>query len=413
MMKKLIPLALYLTLLIFSACKKSPTDPHSGDPLLQEAVRTTIDSLWNAYLDENDLQTGGLLLYANHAGRSYQCKSNLPENVSANSMFRAASITKTFTASAIMLLQQDMLLDIDDFISDTMPGRSEPYVLNNANFNIPFKNQITIRMLLEHRAGVYDHTNYDIPDSVSAPYAGQNWFGYILESDPMHAFNIEEIISVLAGHQLYSGEPGAAYSYSNTGYMLLGEIIERVSGQSYEQFVHSHLLLPNSLESTSFPLDVSHTMPSNSIPGYVYLESNAIPADVYNMSMEFGQGNLVTNAQDLLSWLLRWQTGAAGLPQSVVDQMRHSQYPDQEYGLGTSYSPGFGYGHTGAIAGYISLMFYDPITEYGFVLLCNVWNLRDWDTIDLEAYKLFDIAAKAKTMITAEQPERDRPVFHR
>ena len=81
--------------------------------------------------------------------------------------------------------------------------------------------------------------------------------------------------------------------------------------------------------------------------------------------------------------------------------------------MGTSYSPGFGYGHTGAIAGYISLMFYDPITEYGFVLLCNVWNLRDWDTIDLEAYKLFDIAAKAKTMITAEQPERDRPVFHR
>ncbi len=90
--------------------------------------------------------------------------------------FRAASTTKTFTAAAIMLLDQRGQLRIDDVLTAAMPGGGgKPYLPDTAGFAIPYRSQITIRQLLEHRAGVFDVANTDIPASAHAPYAGKRY----------------------------------------------------------------------------------------------------------------------------------------------------------------------------------------------------------------------------------------------
>jgi len=396
----LIPLVSLI--LLCAACSKSTENP-SDSQILEQQVQAMVDSIWQDYADENGLDLAGVLFHAQHGDERYFCMSNMPSSTSHLSLFRAASVTKTFTASAIMLLQQRGELDIDDLITADIPDQNEPYLPDNDDFAIPFKDQITIRDLLEHRAGVFDPTNFDIPDSIDADYAGTNWLGYMLEQDEAHFFSIDEVISVLATHQLYHHEPGAEYSYSNTGYMLLGKIIERISGTDYEGFIRNEFILPNALGSISFPLDPAHTLPEPYIPCNVYVDSNAESADIYNMSYEVAQGNLVTNSEDLLDWVLKWQKGTAGLPSSVIEQMRYSSYPDQDYGMGTSFYPGFGYGHTGALAGYLTLMFYDPATDFGFVLLCNAWDMTDLESFNNLAYEIFDIAAEAKTLITSEK----------
>lgn len=105
------------------------------------------------------------------------------DSITADAHFRAASTTKTFTAAAIMLLDQRGLLHIDDLITATMPGRTEPYLPDTPDFAIPYKNQITIRQLLSHRAGVFDVTNQAIPAGSNALYAGSIYHNWREEQD--------------------------------------------------------------------------------------------------------------------------------------------------------------------------------------------------------------------------------------
>jgi D-alanyl-D-alanine carboxypeptidase len=385
---------------ILTACGDSSTKPPTDLELLSQKTEALVDSMWQEYLAASDLDQGGVLYHAQYGDNSIFATSNLAGDITSQSFFRAASITKTFTATAIMLLDERGELNIDDPICAQMPAKNGSYIPQTEDYNLPFKDQISIRMLLEHRAGVFDLTNFNIPTDASAPYAGQNWLNYVLSSQPHHFFSIDEVMAVISEHQLYQNEPGVEYSYSNTGYMLLGKIIERISEMDYESFVLQNILMPSGLNNISFPLNTAHILPEPSIPANVLYESNWIDTSEYNMSIEIAQGNLVTNSQSLLSWLMKWQRGESVLPLDTVAQMRISLYPDQSYGIGTSYSEGFGYGHTGAIAGYLTLMFYDPETDFGFVLLNNVWNMNDEEAFDEQVYTLFDIAAKAKQLIT-------------
>jgi D-alanyl-D-alanine carboxypeptidase len=86
-----------------------------------------------------------------------------------NIQFGAASSTKSFTAAGILKLHQQGKLNIDDLITANIPGTNQPYIPNTSGYAIPNKNRITIRLLLQHRAGVFDVTNDEIPDTTNAP----------------------------------------------------------------------------------------------------------------------------------------------------------------------------------------------------------------------------------------------------
>jgi len=299
-----------------------------------------------------------------------------------------------------MLLAKRHELNLNDCLTDTIPGTSDTYLPDNQSYNIPFKNQISIRQLLEHRAGVFDLTNFPVPDTCMAMYAGHNYLEFVESIFPSHNFTLDEIFGVIARYHLCDFSPDSAFHYSNTGYMLLGKIIERVSGQSYSDFINGQILTPNQLTQTSFPLSTVSILPDPYIPAKVQSGFDLITIRKQNMSYEFAQGNCVTTAGNLVSWLKKWQGGHAGLPFSVVQQMRNGSGQNEDYGFGTSFVPGMGYGHTGAIAGYLSFMFYDPEADFTMLLICNLWNMKTQDSFYEQVSKLSEIYVNAKQICT-------------
>ncbi|WP_146256199.1 serine hydrolase domain-containing protein [Aestuariivirga litoralis] len=326
------------------------------------------------------------------------------EGVTAKSHFRGASTTKTFTAAAIMLLDQRGLLKIDDVLTATMPGKSEPYLPDTPAFAIPHKADITIRQLLSHRAGVFDLANQDIPADKPVPYAGKRYVDWAVEQDAQHSFTKPELIGVVAETQVSNAAPGAGYGYSDTHYTLLGEIVERVSGLPLDQFKRTELLTPNGLDDTQFIID-GHTskLPPPAIGAFSLEQGKAIPMDDYNYSYDPGSGNVFTTPADLVRWIRLLVRGEAGVSKPQVARMTEV-LPDSHYGLGLSTKSAgtydLGYGHNGGTPGFLTDLAYNPANDMGYVL---VSSLIDFDDLRGQLGWMDEVAAEALQQIAKGQ----------
>lgn len=322
------------------------------------------------------------------------------DGVTAVSHFRGASTTKTFTAAAIMLLDQRGLLKIDDVLTATMPGKSEPYLPDTAGFAVPNKDRITIRQLLGHRAGVFDLANQEIPADKPVPYAGKRYVDWQVEQDAHHSFTKPELIGVLATTKVVNGEPGAAYHYSDTHYTILGEIVERVSGMPLDQFKATELLKPNGLADTHFVIDGHEsTLPPPAIGGFALEQGKAVAADDYNYSYDPGSGNVFTTPADLSHWIRLLVRGEAGVSKEQLARMCEVA-ADSHYGLGisrkSSGSFDLGFGHNGGAPGFLTDLAYNPDNDMGYVL---VSSLIDFDDLGNQLAWLDEIAAAALQLI--------------
>ena len=207
-----------------------------------------------------------------------------------------------------------------------------------------------------------------------------NYIHYVLLQDPEHTFTADEMAGVISENQLSYFEPGTGYHYSDTGYSLLFKIIERVSGESYSDFVTRNILEMNKLESSLLPyLGTDQTMPEPFVPGYLYDQGQSEPFEAENMSYQIGNGNLVGTLHDLSTFAKLLFTGRAGLDMKYVEMMMDTVQIDDAkgYGLGCEHVYGLGYGHSGAIHGYLSGMYYDPDNDLSIAIISNVWNLND------------------------------------
>jgi len=322
------------------------------------------------------------------------------DGVTPKSHFRGASTTKAFTAAAIMLLDQRGLLKIDDPLTATMPGKGEPYLPDTPDFAIPHKGEITIRQLLSHRAGVFDLANQDIPADKPVPYAGKRYVDWQVEQDAHHSFTKPELIGVLAATQVSNAAPGAAYRYSDTHYTILGEIVERVSGMTLDQFKAAELLKPNGLDDTQFIIDghVS-TLPAPAISGFAKEQDKITGWDDYNYSYDPGSGNVFTTPADLARWIRLLVRGEAGVSKEQVARMT-DVFPDSHYGLGLSRKAAgsfdLGFGHNGGTPGFLTDLAYNPANDMGYVL---VSSLIDFDDLGGELGWMDAVAAEALQLI--------------
>ncbi len=120
-------------------------------------------------------------------------------------------------------MQEDGWLDIKSKITVPIPGSTLPYIPDSPDFNIPYKDQITIEQLLNHSAGVYDIDNDSVPG-----LNGLSYVEYMTMKNSSFQFELSELVNQDALNQLSYFAPGQGFHYSNTGYTMLGEIIERV-----------------------------------------------------------------------------------------------------------------------------------------------------------------------------------------
>lgn len=187
--------------------------------------------------------------------------------VATNSVFEIGSVTKSFTAASLLLLQQDGKLAITDPISKHLPG-SPPGWTN-----------ITLRHLLTHTSGIRSYTGLD---------------GFELTK---HLTQAQFIAAV--GSQKPDFAPGDAFKHSNSGYSLLGYVVENVSGKSYWEFLRERIL---------DPLGMSHTTDrdprrviTNRVSGYEQTNRLHINRD-YDLTDVFSAGAVVSTVGDLARW---------------------------------------------------------------------------------------------------------------
>jgi len=354
----------------------------SSSGFTQEDLQAVLETEWQTYSKDKTNFGGGIAMQILSTRGDFFLSSGMGNGMDNSHRFRTASVTKTFTAASIMLLHERGQLNIDDKLSDNIPGTTVPYF----PYSIPHRNEITIRMILMHRAGIFDLTNTDIRDNASShnePYVGRNYIDETMKSpNEEHQFTFDELFRVIERDQQIGFEPpDSKYAYSDTGYTVLGYIIERVSGKSYEEFVRDEFLIPNGLLNSSLPWRGSdRTLPAPFVNGYAWDGSTLTDVTVDNMSAFVGNGNMITTPLDLATWAKKLLTGRTALSQDTVERMK-AGLPSEgssTYGLGIKYTPRLGYGHGGDHQGYATFMFYKPEQDVAYVVLMNIWDMSDW-----------------------------------
>lgn len=265
----------------------------------------------------------------------------VPEHV-----FRLGSITKQFTGAAIMLLAEQGKLSPDDEITKFLPD----YPTHG--------HKITVEHLLTHTSGIFNYTN-------DGDYMG----GVGIRAD----LSTEELVDVF-DHVEMDFAPGERWNYSNSGYVLLGAIIEKVSGMSYAEFVQSQIFDPLEMKNSHY--GGPQLIPQR-VEGFQGTDGNYANAIFLSMTQPHAAGSLLSTVDDLA----RWNAGLFGgklLESESVDRMTrkvvHNDGSDSDYGYGFSLSTFRGQtsiAHGGGIPGFSTFAVWLPESKVYVAVLSN------------------------------------------
>jgi D-alanyl-D-alanine carboxypeptidase len=363
------------------------------------ALQELLEKSWQGFVAGRPNFKGSLVSWVQTPLGTAQASLGEGGSQAGFSRYRIGSCSKLFTASAILLLAQRGRLLLDHTLNDLIPGTNRTYLPTGLSWAIPHRERITLRMLLRHRAGVFDPANQTIPAGLPVPYAGQRWFDYIRTQDPNHTATPAELAAVISETGLSNHLPDAQYRYSNGGYSLLVAVLEQVTGMSFSRFLEEAIFFPLNLRSTRCPfLGTDQRLDPPSLDGYLYQNGSSLDATLDNVSLNLGEGNIISSAADMNEFIRALWSGRLGLDVNSLAQMTEflpaTDY-NLEYGLGVSRSPELGWGHDGAHAGYMSTVRFDP--KSGVSLVLAVTNL-DLANLVSQLEWLTELAHQVKTL---------------
>ncbi|MCR8846335.1 beta-lactamase family protein [Paenibacillus sp. SC116] len=254
--------------------------------------------------------------------------------------FRIGSITKTFVATVVLQLAGENKLNLDDSVEKWLPG-----VVKGNGYD---GNKVTIRQLLNHTSGINNYTDvlFKDPNNLESLYRD---------------YKAEELVEIgLKEKPLF--KPGTSFSYSNTNYVLLGQIIKKVTGETYDQQIEKRIIEPLNLNDTFLPGSSTLIPGSKHASGYVYLHQKLKDVTQMNPSWGNAAGDMISTGQDL-STFMSALLGGKLLKEEQLKQMLTAVKTEQvgDYGLGifTMKLPNGQvlWGHNGGIHGYGSFAF--------------------------------------------------------
>lgn len=286
----------------------------------------------------------------------------------ADMAFRIGSNTKTMTGTVILQLVQEGKIKLDDKVSKFFEG-------------VPQGDEVTIADLLEMRSGINT-------------YSELKSFNRTLDQHPEKSFTPQQLIQ-LGIEQPAMFKPGTEYFYSNTNYVMLGVLIERLTGMKLEEAYAKRIFQPLKLTRTSLPAEGDDKLPAPFARGYLFgtnenpeltkdqqkeaLAGKLLPTDVTNAnpSWAWAAGGAISTATDLADYVEALVAG--GLLNDKMQTMRlesiRSNNPAAPnatgYGLGIA-KLGPMLGHDGSLPGYQSFMGHDPKTGLTLIVLANL-----------------------------------------
>lgn len=291
---------------------------------------TTVDGGPGALVEVRD-RTGGVVLTSGVA----DVRSGAP--VRRDSRFRIGSMTKPFVATVMLQLVGERRVALDAPVERYLPG----VVRGNGNDG----RVITVRQLLQHTSGVPDVLDHLSPEEIL--------------KDPLAHHDARDLVDIALAHPP-TFEPGTGWRYSNTGYLLAGMIIEKVTGHTYAEEIRRRVITPLGLRETHVPGD-DPAIPGPHPRGYARPGEDAPLMDItaINPSVAGASGEMISSGTDLNRFLDALVSGRLLRPAQLreMTKTRPTGNPDgRAYGLGLESRPlpcgGLYWGHTGDIPGY-------------------------------------------------------------
>ena len=184
--------------------------------------------------------------------------------------FRLASVSKQFTAAAVLLLAEDGQLDLDDPVRGWLPALP------------PAADQVTLRHLLTHSSGLVDYEDV-MPEGLD------------------RQLRDADVLAILAGQDRLYFPPGTGYRYSNSAYALLALVVERASGLDYPAFLHARIFEPLGMATTLARVDEGPAVPARAY-GYTHGDAGWQRTDQSPTSAVLGDGGIYSSLDDLARW---------------------------------------------------------------------------------------------------------------
>ncbi|HWX64863.1 MAG TPA: serine hydrolase domain-containing protein [Rhodanobacter sp.] len=321
-------------------------------PHLPPAVSGQIDGDIKAFLKQFDVAGAaiavverGQVVYTQAYGLRSRA-GQLP--VRTDTPFEIGSITKQFTAAAILQLQEAGKLSIDAPLAAYLP-------------DAPHAKEVTLKQLLSHTSGLQDYLNGPEPESEIDRLA----------SRPM---SYKDLVARVQNLPL-AFAPGSRWSYSNTGYLLLGRVIEVVSGENYRDYLQRHILGPVGMRHTFTYADA--VQPTGIALGYRHVEGKLERSPDFHPDWSGAAGFLISTLSDLQRWDRALESGQVVSVADYNAMKSEIVTTDGEkvgYGLGLFLSKVFDQpriGHTGGAQGFTTADEYFPLQGTRIIVLTN------------------------------------------
>ena len=358
-------ITLVLTAFLFISCKETPKKAETSvaeiAKTFPDSITSKLDSLVKTMAVNNKCKFTTII--ANKDTKYFSGYDGRTNNVVTdfNALNEIGSCTKMFTATSILQLIEQNKLSLNDPITSIIKDENleQMLVLDGKNYI----DSVKVINLLNHSSGLPDYFGEDIDDIVIERY-----------NDPSLTFTSKELLKQAKAVTANKFIPGSKFTYCNTNYIILGMIIEKISGLTYQEYFKKFIIEPLQLKNTylkSLNPDITRAQ------GHFKETPTEMPATIAGSA-----GEIIASLDDMNTFIRQWYAGKLFKNPETINMLLNDHYMVMsgpiKYGLGVVNLVGLSYGHAGQTFGFQSYMAASP-NDYSFAFAIDDANVSAWN----------------------------------
>ncbi len=344
-MKKKLNLLIAAIIIVIASCNNNTDEKKAAEKVLAQIADTLkgpLDSLVKTLATTNKCRV--TLRIANDSGAFYYSGYDGREDKPITDFTGTIDIgsgTKMFTAASVLQLIEENKLSLQDKLTAVLPNDTlykDLLIVNGKNYI----DSVKIVNLLNHSSGFPEYF-----------IEGDDEKEFTLHGDSTLRFTPYQLIAMAKQHKNPGFTPGSSFKYCNVNYILLGMIIEKLTGQNYQQYFQEHIIGPLGLKHTYFS---SLNPPVNRASGHFKGKIAVMPA-----TMAGPAGEIISDLDDMQKFISEWGSGKLFAKPTTIEMLKRDNFKDMlapiiKYGMGVVNMMDVSYGHAGQTFGFQSYM---------------------------------------------------------